>query len=124
GAGVPSDIHPDQLIKEGAVKANFSQCVPRESDNICKHPALYQQVCTLLKDILEFFCSNIEHHLPEVYKELEIHCEYLPLHANSPGHPFTSMVVNLCACTKGHRDHGDKTWCTTFTIGDFQGLEI
>lgn len=140
---MPSDIHPDQLIKEGAVKANFSQCVPRESDNICKHPALYQQVCTLLKDILEFFCSNvssfhfyvilfswltdttqIEHHLPEVYKELEIHCEYLPLHANSPGHPFTSMVVNLCACTKGHRDHGDKTWCTTFTIGDFQGLEI
>lgn len=67
---------------------------------------------------------QIEHHLPQVYKELEIHCEFLPLHDEAPARPFTSMVVNLCACTKGHRDKGDKTWCTTFTIGKCEGGEI
>lgn len=34
------------------------------------------------------------------------------------------MVVNLCVMTNGHRDHGDKKWCATFTIGQFEGGQI
>ncbi|KZP22967.1 hypothetical protein FIBSPDRAFT_672765, partial [Athelia psychrophila] len=120
----PSDVHPDQLIREGALRANLSQRVPYESVDIQKYPELYNQISSILEDVLDFIRSNIQHHLPEAYKELDIHCQFLPLGHTPPGHPFTSMVVNLCACTKGHRDHGDKKWCTTFTIGDCKGGEI
>lgn len=67
---------------------------------------------------------QIEYHLPEAYKELDIHCQFLPMNTRPAGAPFTSMVINLCACTKGHRDHGDKKWCTTFTIGDCKGGQL
>lgn len=59
GEGAPAGIHPDQLIREGAVKANFSQRTPRESGDIRKHPALYRQVTALLQDILEFIRCNV-----------------------------------------------------------------
>jgi uncharacterized protein YfaT (DUF1175 family) len=34
------------------------------------------------------------------------------------------MVLNVCACTKAHRDKGDKNWCTTFTLGDCKGGQL
>lgn len=83
---------------------------------------MYLLVSSLLISLIP--AVQIEHHLPEAYKELQIHCDFIPLHTQPPGAPFTSMVVNLCACTKGHRDHGDKKWCTTFTIGDCKGGEL
>ncbi|KZP14040.1 hypothetical protein FIBSPDRAFT_702759, partial [Athelia psychrophila] len=124
GAGAPDDIHPNQLLKDGSLKVNWGQRQPRESQQIRDHPALYKQVTDIMEDILIFVRGNIRHHLPQAYEELEIHCDFLPYSTPSPVHPFTSMVINLCACTKGHRDHGDKKWCATFTLGDFEGGEI
>ena len=67
---------------------------------------------------------QIQHHLPKAYPELEIFCDILPLHERSPAHPLGAMVVNLCACTIGHRDTIDRLWCSTFTFGDPEGGEI
>jgi hypothetical protein len=53
-----------------------------------------------------------------------VYCNFLPLHERSPAHPFSNFVVNVCACTKGHRDHGDKKYCATFFIGSFEGAEL
>lgn len=51
--------------------------------------------------------------------------DFLPLYERSPAHPFSNLVVNLCACTKGHRDHCDKkNRCATFTIAECEGGEI
>ncbi|KAF7981009.1 hypothetical protein HWV62_35845 [Athelia sp. TMB] len=124
GDGAPKDVHPDQLLKEGKLRANLNQRIPRESLDIRKHPDLYYHVSALMKDILEFIRENIAFHMPQQYKELEVHCDFLPLHDQPPGRPFTSMVVNLGAVTKGHRDGGDKTWCGTFTVGDCKGGQI
>lgn len=128
-------------MREGALKVNWGQREPRESQQIRDHPALYKQVTDIMEDILTFVRENvcalhscplrpqtnlfqIKYHLPDEFEQLEVHCEFLPLGSPSPVHPFTSMVINLCACTKGHRDHGDKQWCATFTLGDFEGGEI
>ncbi|KAF7973342.1 hypothetical protein HWV62_15499 [Athelia sp. TMB] len=121
GAGAPVDTHPSQLLREGAWKVNWGQREPRESQQIRDHPSLYRQMKDIMEDILVFIKANIQYHLPQAYKELEVHGEVLPGNEASPVHSFTSMVVNLCVMTNGHRDHGDKKWCATFTIGQFEG---
>lgn len=92
------------------------------------HSGIHTSECDFsifhLRVILTKPYFQIAFHMPQEYKELEVHCDFLPLHDQPPGRPFTSMVVNLGAVTKGHRDGGDKTWCGTFTIGDCKGGQI
>lgn len=53
------NIHPDQLIREGALRANLSQRVPYESADIRKYPELYNQISSILEDVLDFIRSNV-----------------------------------------------------------------
>jgi hypothetical protein len=48
----------------------------------------------------------------------------LPLYEWCAPHPFCAFVVNLCACTKGHRDTVDELWCGTYSDGVFKGGQI
>ncbi len=42
----------------------------------------------------------------------------------TPAFPFTGFVLNLCACTTGHRDKGDLQLCVVIPFGDWEGGEL
>jgi hypothetical protein len=68
--------------------------------------------------------SITQYHFLETYGEIKFFTETLPLNEQSPPYPFMNWVFNLCACTKAHRDSGDKKWCVTFTLGNCIGGQL
>lgn len=52
-------MHPSQLLREGALKVNWGQREPRESQQIRDHPSLYRQMKSIMEDILEFIKANV-----------------------------------------------------------------
>ena len=59
-----------------------------------------------------------------MYDDLEIVAEFTPGGQSHPQHPFTGMVVNINAYSRGHRDQGDFLACLVLPIGDFEGGEL
>jgi hypothetical protein len=127
-------------MREGVWRANWLQREPRESSDIRNHPELFNQLKDVLEDVLQFVHDNvgtieflsytlsniimqIKYHEPETYNALEVYVDILPDYERSPAHPYSNLVINVRACTKGHRDHCDRT-CTTFTVSDCEGGEI
>ena len=64
------------------------------------------------------------HHVAGVYDEVKLFCDFLPANEVSPAYPYSNIAFNLCACTRAHRDKGDRGWCTTFTLGDCEGGQL
>lgn len=67
---------------------------------------------------------KLQHQLPDVYKELDLYCEILPLGGDSPSRPFSGVVVNISVSTNGHRDASDKLICTVIPFGNWEGGEV
>lgn len=63
-------------------------------------------------------------HVPEVYQEVSMFVDLLPLLEHCPAYPYQNFALNICVCTKAHRDSTDKSWCTAFTIQDCKGGQI
>lgn len=125
---------------------NWAQRGLRETTDLRDHPKLFLLVKDLLEDLMRFAhdnvsniesylqlaivvqhnspCLQIKYHLPGPYAEIKVLAEILPLNDQSPADPFINWVLNLCACTKAHRDGGDKKWCATFTLGDCIGGQL
>ncbi|KAF7986944.1 hypothetical protein HWV62_12757 [Athelia sp. TMB] len=64
GTGAPGDVHPGELLREGALKVNWGQREPRESAEIRNHPSLYKQVTSIMEDILVFIRDNEYYGVP------------------------------------------------------------
>jgi len=123
---------------------NWTQRGLRETTNLRDHPKIFLQVKDLFEDLMKFARDNVsyaiflhlpcfthmllpwqlQHHLPGPYAEVKLVADMLPLNEQSPADPFICWVLNLCACTKAHRDKGDKKWCITFALGDCEGGQL
>lgn len=57
----------------------------------------------------------------DIYKELTIVVESLPLNAAVPCYPFTGMAFNVSVSTTGHRDTMDFSVCAVFALGEWEG---
>ena len=62
--------------------------------------------------------------MPDFYQELELVAEALPGGQHAPHHPFSNLVININACSKGHRDCNDHVACLVLPIGKFKGGEL
>ena len=78
----------------------------------------------LFWSFIDFNFIQIKACLPDIYNELEIVAESLPGGQHLPQHPFSGLVININACSKGHRDQNDHIACLVLAIGDFQGGEL
>jgi hypothetical protein len=63
----------------------------------------------------------VEKFLPEEYEILDVVASSLPGNAESVARPFTAIVINVNACSKGHRDRQDLDFCLVIPIGTFTG---
>jgi len=144
GAPPPDEAHIDDIMKKGVWKVNWTQRGLRETTDLCDHPKIFLQVKDLLEDLMRFSHDNVsyvlsrvchalltpstqrqlQYHLPKSYTEIKLVADILPLNEQSPADPFICWVLNLCACTKAHRDTSDKKWCTAFTLGDCEGGQL
>lgn len=67
---------------------------------------------------------QLREHLPEIYDDLELFVNVLPLQEQSPAHPWGGFVININVSTSAHRDVGDKGVCAVFTFRRCEGGEI
>ncbi|KAK0436800.1 uncharacterized protein EV420DRAFT_1241136, partial [Desarmillaria tabescens] len=62
--------------------------------------------------------------LPDVYQELTVFVDHLPLNDKSVAYPFSGFVINVGISTNGHRDGFDKLICAVIPFGDWEGGEL
>lgn len=62
---------------------------------------------------------QLEYYLPDEYEVLSATMEALPMDSKGPCPPFAGFVLNINACSNGHRDAGDLTLCVVVPFGDF-----
>ncbi|KAG6819293.1 hypothetical protein H0H93_013295 [Arthromyces matolae] len=123
GDGAPI-VHPHYVYKEGSIKVNTSQRVPRCSNDIQDDPQEHDVLAMLLKNVFKFVDENLKHHLPDEYHSLIAYVENLPLRSTSPAYPFGGFVINISVSTHGHRDFGDKILCVVVPFGQWTGGEL
>ncbi|KAJ7748462.1 hypothetical protein DFH07DRAFT_775647 [Mycena maculata] len=68
--------------------------------------------------------NRIKKLLPDEHREIKIFVTKLPLNEWSAAYPFGGFVVNVSACTDGHRDGFDKLFCVVIPFGNWTGGEI
>jgi hypothetical protein len=81
-------------------------------------------ICSVFIEVVLIYEAQMLQHLKGVYDEVKIFCDLLPCNGVSPAYPYSNFVLNIGACTSGHRDKGDKNWCMTFTLGDCEGGQL
>jgi len=62
--------------------------------------------------------------LPVEYETLSAMAELLPGHNTPAAFPFQSLVLNINAVTKAHRDRKDYQLCLVIPVGTFEGGEL
>ncbi|KAG6371355.1 hypothetical protein JVT61DRAFT_9557 [Boletus reticuloceps] len=121
GDGVPRDVHPYCLDRAGCMRTNHSQFILYMSQETFEHEDLYHHFVEVFSGIFEWVRQNLKSQLPEEYEMIAQFSTILPENASCPTHPFTSLVLNINACTRVHRDSGDLHFCLVMPIGQFQG---
>ncbi|KAJ7719408.1 hypothetical protein B0H16DRAFT_1336735, partial [Mycena metata] len=110
GPGVPTDIHPFQLQKEGVSQVNSRQRAPHPSQEMKDDP----EEGELLAELIKLITVIVEVHV----------LSQLPLNERSLAHPFGGLVINVAVATRGHRDAGDKELCVVIPFGEWVGREL
>ncbi|KAF8573237.1 hypothetical protein K439DRAFT_1251242, partial [Ramaria rubella] len=59
----------------------------------------------------------VQKHLPNIWTELEACAHVIPKSTALPGYPFASLVLNLQAITRAHKDIMDNKFCLVIPIG-------
>jgi hypothetical protein len=59
GEDGPKDVHPDDIVKDGVWKINFTQREPRQSVDVHKHPKLFAKVKDVLEDFMRLAHDNV-----------------------------------------------------------------
>ncbi|KAK7019069.1 hypothetical protein R3P38DRAFT_2783848 [Favolaschia claudopus] len=117
GHDAPKDIHPNKLRRTGVGRVNLKDRAPHRSEDITKHPEEYKVLAEAFTDFFEYLRIALEAYLPEETQELSFFIDELPLQSSSPCYPFGGFVINVCACTWGHRDQKDKRMCVVAPFG-------
>ncbi|KAJ7065101.1 hypothetical protein B0H15DRAFT_794627, partial [Mycena belliarum] len=124
GNGAPTDAHPDNLRKAHGGRVNWNQRGPHQSKEILQNPREYTLLAEAYTDFFELLRIAFKHYLPSQYDEVHIYADSLPLGASSPAYPFGGFVVNISACSWGHRDELDKVMCFIVPGGKFKGGQL
>ncbi|KAF8198708.1 hypothetical protein K438DRAFT_1584008, partial [Mycena galopus ATCC 62051] len=124
GHSAPKGSHPHKLRKTDAGRVNVTQRVPRPSKDMMDHPEEYTALADAFTDFFEHICFTLEEHLPKDTQEICMFIDELPLHASSPCYPFGGFVINISACSWGHRDGKDKLDCAVAPLGEFKGGKL
>ncbi|KAJ7719044.1 hypothetical protein B0H16DRAFT_411252, partial [Mycena metata] len=103
GSGAPLDDHHPHFIHRGT-SVNHGQRIPWVSNDIKKEPTAYAALVAALTAICEYLAERLCHHRPELVGKLEAYINILPHNAACPWAPFGGIVINLNACSDGHRD--------------------
>ncbi|KAI0062592.1 hypothetical protein BV25DRAFT_1803811 [Artomyces pyxidatus] len=124
GDNAPTDVAPEYLRREGAIRTNRSQLIPYRSKDTTDKEAIYQNFVVVFEEVFAWIDSILARYLPEEYTILEAEIEVLPGNSRSPVHPFGGFVVNLNVTTRAHRDGKDLSVCFVMPLGKFQGGEL
>ncbi|SJL04869.1 uncharacterized protein ARMOST_08240 [Armillaria ostoyae] len=81
-------------------------------------------LANIFQDIMTFVNMHIHTLLPNLYKELTIFVDHLPLNDQSSVYPFSGFVINVGVATNGHHDGFDKITCVVIPFGDWEGGEL
>ncbi|KAJ7430559.1 OPT oligopeptide transporter protein-domain-containing protein [Mycena latifolia] len=105
GTGAPLDeAHPHYIRREDQEHANLGQHIPWVSKEIVKDPAAYFALVAALQGVCEYLAERTFQHRPNLSKKLEAYINILPHNAACPWAPYGGIVVNINACSEGHRD--------------------
>ncbi|KAJ7792854.1 hypothetical protein B0H14DRAFT_2928965 [Mycena olivaceomarginata] len=118
GNGAPNDVHPNFVRKIHQVRVNHAQRTPHPSKEIEDNPEEAAQLAELIHLI------TLKKLHPEGYAEIKVFASKLPLNERSMAFPFGGFVINVCACTFGHRDKLDKLFCVVIPFGSWTGGEL
>ncbi|KAJ7916118.1 hypothetical protein B0H13DRAFT_2323610 [Mycena leptocephala] len=124
GHSAPKDVHCNKSRKTKRGRVNMTQRTPHPSKNMVDKPGEYAVLATAFTDFFELLHVSLESLLPEDTDELSMYVEELPLHASSPCYPFGGFVINISACSWGHRDKKDKRKCLVAPMGKFTGGKL
>ncbi|KAJ7018080.1 hypothetical protein C8F04DRAFT_958430 [Mycena alexandri] len=124
GPGVPTNIHPFLLQKEGVSRVNFRQRAPHPSQEMKDEPEESELLAELIKLITVIIEVHLKKLLPEMYDRIRVTVSRLPLNERSLAHPFGGLVINVAVATRGHRDAGDKELCIVIPFGEWVGGEL
>ncbi|KAF8588014.1 hypothetical protein K439DRAFT_1613925 [Ramaria rubella] len=67
--------------------------------------------------VLHPIMKELQKHLPDIWTELEACAHVIPNSTALPGYPFASLVLNLQAITRAHKDIMDNNFCLVIPIG-------
>ncbi|KAK0454505.1 hypothetical protein EV421DRAFT_1896424 [Armillaria borealis] len=103
GYEVPKDANPYYTMREGRTTVHFQN---------------------IFQDIMKFVDEHIRKLLPDIYKELTVFMDHLPLNERSAAYLFSGFVINVRVATNGHRDSFDKIICVVVPFGEWEGGEL
>ncbi|KAG6914769.1 hypothetical protein DXG01_015441 [Tephrocybe rancida] len=124
GNGAPQGVYPDYSRKKGAQQVNYKQRLPHPSKELLDNIKEYHILAEMLSDVGHYISENLKHHLPDVYAKLNAFTSILLLFFNSPVHPFGGFVVNIAACSNGHKDSMDRLICVIIAFGCWTGGDL
>lgn len=124
GYNAPPDVHPHFIYKKGATKTNHEQRRPYLAAALKKNPKEFEEMDSIISDIIELLCSTMIQEVPGSYETLQIFCELLPLNHRPRTFPFPGWVLNINVCTDGHKDTNDAEICVVIPGGPFRGGEL
>ncbi|KJA23733.1 hypothetical protein HYPSUDRAFT_120181, partial [Hypholoma sublateritium FD-334 SS-4] len=125
GTGFSPDVEPSINQTEGRRIFKTSDCIPRTSEELQEHIDEYLALTKCFEDIFEWTENAVKQVLPADYEVLAQFARVLPAGGLAPGHPFTSIVINLNCATKIHRDNKDFGFCLVLVLSeDCQGGDL
>ncbi|PBK66392.1 hypothetical protein ARMSODRAFT_977653 [Armillaria solidipes] len=124
GYDAPDNASPYYTHKEGRTTVHFRLRAPGHSKEFLEDIGESDLLANIFQDIMTFVNMHIRTLLPDVYKELTVFVDHLPLNDQSPAYPFSGFVINVGVATNGHRDGFDKIACVVVPFGDWEGGEL
>ncbi|KAF8646079.1 hypothetical protein AX16_007402, partial [Volvariella volvacea WC 439] len=124
GDETTTELNPFLLKPGERGHINPAQFVPRSSAELKQHREEYEALQSLLTPLFEWQKDQIKSLLPDIFQQLKVWPDSLPLGERSPVYPFGGFVLNFNTCTRIHRDHSDDKICTVIPITMCEGGEL
>ncbi|KAK0242064.1 hypothetical protein EDD85DRAFT_934815 [Armillaria nabsnona] len=124
GYDAPEDASPYFTLKEGWTTVHVQQRAPGHSKDFLQDIGEADLLANLFRDVMSFVNDHIRVLLQDIYKDLTVFVDHLPLNDQSPAYPFSGFVVNVGVATDGHRDGFDKLACVVIPFGEWTGGEL
>ncbi|PBK71936.1 hypothetical protein ARMSODRAFT_883170, partial [Armillaria solidipes] len=124
GYEAPEDANPYYSKREGRTTVHFQKRAPGHSREFLADLSETDVLASIFQDIMLFMDEHIRKLLPDIYKDLTVFVDHLPLNERSPAYPFSGFVINVGVATNGHRDSFDKLICVVVPFGEWEGGEL